>query len=104
MWNWLTAIFCSRDCSRQSSGTSSRTCGVGDDQPGSPTRRRIEEQGFGEAAFFFGNGGEPLELLSVDDGEVESGFGAVIEEDGIDDFARGGRQAERDIGDAEDRS
>src|SRR5258708_16042504 len=64
--------------------------------------RMREEKIFGEAALVFGNGGEALEFLGVDDGEIEAGFGAVIEEDGVDDFARARGQAEGDVGNAED--
>ena len=64
-------------------------------------RRRVEEQSIPPAAFFFGNGGETLQLFRVDDGEVESGFRAVVQEDGIDHFARGGGKSERDIGNAQ---
>ena len=61
----------------------------------------LNSRALGEAALFFGNGGEALEFFGVDDGEIEAGFGAVIEEDGVDHFARGGGQAEGDVGDAE---
>src|ERR1700719_2745819 len=63
--------------------------------------RMREEEIFSEAALVFGNRGEALEFLGVDDGEVETGFGAVIEEDGIHDFARARGQAEGDVGNAE---
>src|SRR5258708_39520285 len=64
--------------------------------------RMREEKIFGEAALVFGNGGEALEFLGVDDGEIEAGFGAVIKENGIHDFARACGQAEGDVGNAED--
>src|SRR5258708_22250199 len=64
--------------------------------------RMGEEKIFGEAALVFGNGGEAVEFFGVDDGEAQAGFGAVIEEDGIYDFACAWRQAERDVGNAED--
>src|SRR5437660_8230635 len=63
--------------------------------------RMRKEKIFGEAALVFGNGREALELFGVHDGEVETGFGAVIEEHGIDDFARTRRQPKRDVGNAE---
>ena len=55
---------------------------------------RVEEQVFGEAAFVFGDAGEAFELFGIDDGEVEAGLGAVIKEDGVDDLAGGGGEAE----------
>src|SRR6266481_3241790 len=64
--------------------------------------RMREEKIFGEAALVFGNGGEALEFLGVDDGEIEAGFSAVIKENGIHDFARACGQAEGDVGNAED--
>src|SRR5258707_14679992 len=64
--------------------------------------RMREEKIFGEAALVFGNGGEALEFLGVDDGEIEAGFGAVIKENGIHDFARARGEAEGDVGNAED--
>ena len=70
---------------------------------GSGHRRRVEQQPLGEMALFFGDGGEALQLLRVDDGEIETGFCAVIKEDRVDDFARRCGQAERDIRDAEHR-
>src|SRR6266478_6088812 len=63
--------------------------------------RMGEEEIFGKAAFVFGNGSEALEFFGVDDGEVETGFRAVIEEDGVYDFARAWRQAEGDVGNTE---
>src|SRR5216684_6317684 len=63
--------------------------------------RMREEEIFGEAALVFGDRSEAFEFFGVDDGEVETGFGAVIEEDGVDDFARAGRQAEGDVGNTE---
>ncbi len=64
--------------------------------------RGVEQESLGQAALFFGNAGETLQFLRIDDGEVEAGFGGVIEEDGVDDFASGGGQTKGDIGDAED--
>jgi hypothetical protein len=100
MWNWLTAARCSRGWRRQSSGTLEELEGrvvFGHIDGG-----RVEEEVFGEAALLFGDGGEAFELFGVDDGEVEAGLGAVVEKDGVDDFAGGGREAEGDVGDAED--
>src|ERR1700687_4526137 len=64
--------------------------------------RMREEEILSEAAFVFGNRGEALEFLCVDDSEIETGFGAVIQEDGIHDFARARGQTEGDVGNAED--
>ena len=68
----------------------------------SSLRPRVEQQILGQTAFFLGNTGKTLELFRVDDGEIESGLGAVIEEDGVDYFARSSRQPERDVRDTED--
>ena len=38
----------------------------------------------------------------MDDGEIEPGLDAVVEEDGVEDFARGRVEPERNVGDAED--
>ena len=46
--------------------------------------------------------GVALELLGVDDRHVEAGLHAVVEEDRVQHLASGRRQAERDVGDAED--
>src|SRR6266851_4301764 len=64
--------------------------------------RMREEEIFGEAALVFGDRSEAFEFFGVDDGEIEAGFGAVIQEDGIHDFARACGQAEGDVGNAED--
>src|SRR5258707_102399 len=58
--------------------------------------RMREEEIFGEAALVFGDRSEAFEFFGVDDGEIEAGFGAVIQEDGIYDFARARGQAEGD--------
>ncbi len=63
--------------------------------------RMREQQIFRKAALVFGNGGEALKLFGVDDGQVEASLGAVIEKDGIDDFARASGQTKGDIGDAQ---
>src|SRR5258708_37126705 len=63
--------------------------------------RMREEEIFGEAALVFGDRSEAFEFFGVDDGEVETGFGAVIQEDGIYDFARARGQAEGNVGNAE---
>ena len=47
----------------------------------------VEEEVFSELAFLGWDGGEALELFCVDDGEVETGLGAVVKEDAVDDFA-----------------
>src|SRR5246127_365296 len=40
----------------------------------------------------------------MDDGEVEAGFRAVVEKDGVDDFAGARRKAERYVGNSENRA
>ena len=42
-----------------------------------------------------------LDALGIDDGQIESGLGAVVEENGIDHFARAWRQTERNVGNAQ---
>jgi hypothetical protein len=61
----------------------------------------IPQQVINEFLFVVGNGGVALEFLGVDDGQVEPGLGRVIEKHGIDNLARGGRQTETDVADAE---
>ena len=102
MWNWLIggvllaallAPVFGRDLERRGRRMTGRNFGG----------RRVEEQIFGEPPFFFRDGCEALQFLGVHDGQIEPGLGAVIEEDGIDHFARGGGQAERDIGNPQHR-
>ena len=57
----------------------------------------------GEPALLLGNRGVALELLGVDDRQVEARAHAVVEEDGVQHLAPGGRQTEGDVADAEDR-
>src|SRR5262249_18775527 len=64
--------------------------------------RRIERENLSQPAFLFGNTGKALELLSIDDSEIESGLGGVIEENGVDDLTSSGGQPEADIEDLED--
>ena len=65
--------------------------------------RRVEQQILRQAALFFGERGEAFQAFGVDDGEVEAGFGRVVEEHGVHHFARGRRQAEGDVGDSQHR-
>ena len=44
---------------------------------------------------------EALDALGVDDGEIEAGLRAVVEKNGVDHFARAGRQAEGHVGNSE---
>jgi len=55
--------------------------------------RRVEQQVLGEAAFLEADGWEALQLLGVDDGQIQAGLSAVVQKDGVDRLARGGRQA-----------
>ena len=100
MWNWLMAAFCSAVCCAPVLG---RGSAAGPDRDVRTRRRSVEEQVLRQAALLFGNGGEALQLFGVDDGQIEPGLGAVIEEDGVHHFARRGGQAERDVGDAQHR-
>src|ERR1700739_4124430 len=63
--------------------------------------RMREEQILGETALMFGDGSEALDFFGVDDGQVETGFGAVIEKNRIHDFARARGKAEGNVGNAE---
>ncbi len=60
--------------------------------------RSVEEKIFGKFSFGFWNRAEALDALGVDDGEIQTRFGAVIEENRVHYFARAGRQAEGNIG------
>src|SRR5580704_4924140 len=64
-------------------------------------RRMREEKILSEAALVFRNAGESLELFRIDDGQVQASLGAVIEEYRINDFPRACRQAEGNVGNAE---
>src|SRR5262249_56050406 len=55
----------------------------------------------GAPRFSLGDRGVALEPLGVDDGVVEPGLGAVVEEHRVQHLAARGRQPERDVGDAE---
>ena len=43
-------------------------------------------------------------ILAATGGEVEACLGAVVQEYGVDDFARAGGQTEGDVGNAQDRA
>ena len=60
------------------------------------------EQRLGELALLVRDLGVARQPLGVDDRRVEPGLGAVVEEDRVEHLAAGGRQAEADVGDAED--
>src|SRR5437899_1527183 len=60
-------------------------------------RRRVEQQAFGEASFFYRNRREALQFLRVHDRQVEPGFGRVVKEYRVNDFAGLGGQTEADI-------
>ena len=62
------------------------------------SRDTVEEQIFGQRALVLGDRREALDAFGVDDGEIEAGLRAVVEKDGVDDFARAGRKAEGNIG------
>ena len=64
----------------------------------------IEEQIFGQRALVLGDRREALDALGVDDGEIEAGLRAVVEKDGVDDFAGAGREAEGNVGNSENRA
>ncbi len=48
----------------------------------------LNSKAFGELAFVLGNRAEALDALGVDDGQIEPRLGAVVQENGIDHFAR----------------
>ena len=60
------------------------------------------DQVFGQFPFDFGDGVVPLHHFGVDDSQVQAGLDAVVEENGVENFAAGRGQAERYIGDTED--
>src|SRR5437879_9222405 len=68
---------------------------------GHANRDVIEQEVFSELALRFGDRGEALEALSVDDGEIQAGLGAVVEENRVDHFPGAGWKAEGDVGDAQ---
>src|SRR5215472_16529976 len=61
----------------------------------------LEKQVLGEAALLFGNGRKTLDLFRVNDGEVEAGLGAVIQEDRVNHFASAGGQPEGNVRNSE---
>ncbi len=61
------------------------------------------DQVLGQPPLLFRNRRVALEALGVHDRVVETGLGAVIEEDRVEHLASGRRQAERDVRDPEDR-
>src|SRR5712675_2749851 len=64
-------------------------------------RRMREEKIFRKPPLVLRNRSEALEFFSVDNGQVQARFGAVVKENGIDHFARPSRQPEGNIGNAE---
>ncbi len=66
---------------------------------GHANRNVIEQEVFSELALRFGDRGEALEALGIDDGQIQAGLGAVVEENRVDDFPGAGRKAEGDVGD-----
>ena len=63
----------------------------------------IPDQVFRQLALLFGDGGIAHHQLRVDDGHVQSGLNAVVQEHGVKHLTAGGRQPERNVGDTEDR-
>ena len=59
------------------------------------------DQILGQPFLVLGNGGVARQLFGVDDRQVEPGLDTQVEEDRVEDFAAGRRQAERDVADAE---
>src|SRR5262249_59121173 len=66
-------------------------------------RSPIEQQVFAQAPLLGRERRVALELLRVHDRHVQTGLNTVIEEDGVEDLATGGRQPERHVGNAQDR-
>ena len=64
---------------------------------------RQEDQRLGQLPLLGRDVGVARQLLGVDDGRVEPGLGAVVEEDRVEHLAAGVGQAEADVRDAEDR-
>ena len=63
----------------------------------------VPDQVLGKLALFFGYGRVPLHHFRVDYGHVQTGLNAVIQENRVEHFATGRRQAERNVGDAQNR-
>src|SRR5215469_8813728 len=64
--------------------------------------RMRKQQIFSEFALVGGNRRKALDLLGVDNRQVQTSFGAVVEENGVQHFARARRQPEGNIRNAED--
>jgi hypothetical protein len=56
-----------------------------------------EEQAFADALVGFGKSGVARQLLGVDDGQVQAGLDAMVQEDGVEDLAPGGGQAKETL-------
>ena len=63
----------------------------------------IPDEVFRQLPLFLRNGGIAHHRFGVDDGHVEAGLDAVIQENRIQHFAPGGGQAKGDIGDSQNR-
>src|SRR5258708_26876139 len=61
-------------------------------------RRMREEKIFRKPPLVFRNRSKAFEFFRVDNGQVQARFGAVVEENGIDHFARPTRQTQANIG------
>ena len=62
---------------------------------------QVEEQGLHHPTLLLGDRGVAFDALGVDDGEVEAGLGAKVEEDRVYDLAGAEGQTEADVRDAE---
>jgi hypothetical protein len=70
---------------------------------GSIYGRRIQRSNLGRTAVLFRNAGEPLQSLRVHHRKFETNLRAVIEEEGVEDFANSDTKSEAEVRDAEER-
>ena len=67
-------------------------------------RAAVEDQIFGQLAFFGWDLGVGGDVGRIDDGHIQTGLHAVIQHDAVEDGAGGWRQAKGDIADTPARS
>ncbi|MNY16118.1 hypothetical protein D3C86_1493660 [compost metagenome] len=72
------------------------------DEPGESVLPAVEDHVLGELALLGGDLGDGRDMAGVDDGQVQAGLHAVVEEDRVQDGPGMGSQAERDVADAQD--
>lgn len=65
-------------------------------------KKSVRQERLSRPAFFLGNTREPLQPFRIDVSEMKACLCAVLEDDGIEDFAGSGRESQRDLRYAED--